>query len=51
VRFTIPETVRSYEEGQQSVVVGDTDVVGLNVALQASKNAKPSMNFNDLLKQ
>jgi hypothetical protein len=32
-------------------VVGDTDVVGLSIALQPSKNAKPSVNLNDLLKQ
>jgi hypothetical protein len=50
VRFTMPETVRSYEEGKQSVVVGDSDVVGLNVALQVSKNAKAGVNFNELLK-
>jgi hypothetical protein len=51
VRFTMPETVRSYEDGKQSVVVGDTDVVGLNIAVQPSKNTKPGVNFNDLLKQ
>jgi hypothetical protein len=51
MRFSMPETVRSYEDGKQSVVVGDTDVVGLNIALQPSKNAKPSVNLNDLLKQ
>ena len=50
VRFTMPETVRSYEDGKQSVVVGDTDVVGLNVALQPSKGGKPGVNMNDLLK-
>jgi hypothetical protein len=52
VRFTVPETVRSYEDGKQSsVVVGDSDVVGLNVALQPSKNVKPSVNLNELFKQ
>jgi len=51
VRFTMPETVRSYEDGKQSVVVGDTDVVGVNVALQPSKTTKPTVNLNDLLKQ
>jgi hypothetical protein len=51
VRFTVPDTVRSYEDGKQSVVVGDSDVVGLSVALQPSKNAKPGVNLNDLLKQ
>jgi hypothetical protein len=50
VRFTVPETVRSYEDGKQSVVVGDSDVVGLNIALQPSKNAKPGVNLNELLK-
>lgn len=51
VRFTMPETVRSYEDGKQSVVVGDTDVVGLSIAVQPSKNAKPGVNLNDLMKQ
>jgi len=51
VRFTMPETVRSYEDGKQSVVVGDTDVVGLSIAVQPSKSAKPEVNLNDLLKQ
>jgi hypothetical protein len=51
VRFTMPETVRSYEDGKQSVVVGDTDVVGLSIAVQPSKNVKPGVNLNDLLKQ
>jgi hypothetical protein len=51
VRFTMPETVRSYEDGKQSVVVGDTDVVGLSIAVQPSKSAKPDVNLNDLLKQ
>lgn len=31
---------RSYADGNQSVVVGDTDVVGLSVTLQPSKNAQ-----------
>jgi hypothetical protein len=51
VRFTMPETVRNYEDGKQSVSVGDSDVVGLNIALQPSKNAKPGVNLNELLKQ
>jgi hypothetical protein len=37
---------RSYAEGTQSVVVGDSDVTGLSVALQVSKNAKAGMNLN-----
>ena len=51
VRFSIPDTVRSYEDGKQSVVVTDTDVVGVEIALQPSKNAKTGVNLNDLLKQ
>jgi len=31
---------RGYAQGNQSVVVGDTDVVGLSVALQPSKNGQ-----------
>jgi hypothetical protein len=51
VRFSVSDTVRSYEDGKQSVVVTDTDVVGLNIPLQPSKNAKPGVNLNELLKQ
>lgn len=37
VRFSVPETLQRYDVGKQSVVVGDSDVVGLNVALQPLK--------------
>jgi hypothetical protein len=50
-RMSVPDTVRSYEDGKQSVVVTDSDVVGLSVALTPSKSTKPSVNLNDLLKQ
>jgi len=39
--ITMPEVVRNYEDGLQSVVVGNTDLVGLNIALQPSKSGKP----------
>lgn len=42
-RFANPDTVRSYEDGKQSVIVTDSDVVGANIALTPSKN-KPSVN-------
>ncbi len=50
-RFSVPDTVRSYEDGKQSVIVTDSDVVGLNIELTPSKNTKPGVNVNDLLKQ
>lgn len=38
--FTTPDVLRSYEGGNQSVVVTDSDVTGLNIALQPAKTTK-----------
>jgi protocatechuate 3,4-dioxygenase beta subunit len=51
IKFTSPETVRSYEDGKQSVIVTDSDVVGLNIDLTPSKTVKKGMDLNDLMKQ
>jgi hypothetical protein len=51
IRMTMPETVKSYADGKQSVVVTDSDVVGLVVELAPDKTKKPDVDLNDLLKQ
>jgi hypothetical protein len=51
IKFTTPETLRSYEDGKLSVIVTDSDVVGQNVELVPSKTTKKSLDMNDLLKQ
>lgn len=51
IKFTTPETLRSYEDGKLSVIVTDKDGVGQNVALTPSKTTKKSLDMNDLLKQ
>jgi hypothetical protein len=51
IRMTMPETVRSYADGKQSVVVTDSDVVGLVIELTPDKTKKPDVDLNDLLKQ
>ncbi|MGA7155788.1 MAG: carboxypeptidase-like regulatory domain-containing protein [Acidobacteriaceae bacterium] len=49
IRFSMPDTVQSYEDGKQSVVVTDTDVTGVNVALQPSKTVKTTPSRYELL--
>jgi protocatechuate 3,4-dioxygenase beta subunit len=51
IKFTTPDTLRSYEDGKQSVVVTDSDVVEQNIELTPSKTTKKGMDLNDLLKQ
>ena len=51
IRMTMPETVKSYADGKQSVVVTDSDVVGLVIELTPDKTKKPDVDLNDLLKQ
>jgi hypothetical protein len=51
IKFTTPDTVRSYEDGKQSVIVTDSDVVGLMLDLTPSKTTKKAVDLNDLLKQ
>jgi len=51
IKFTTPETTRSYEDGKQSVIVTDSDVVGLSVELTPSKTVKKGMDLNDFWKQ
>jgi hypothetical protein len=50
VKFSRDHTVRSYQDGKQSVIVGDNDVTGLNIELAPSKTTKKDLDFNDLIK-
>ena len=49
VNFNAPETLRSYEDAKQSVIVGESDVTGQNVALTPSKTVKKDVDLNKLL--
>jgi hypothetical protein len=51
IKFTTPDTLRSYEDGKQSVIVTDSDVVGLMIDLTPSKTTKKGMDLNELMKQ
>lgn len=45
-------TLRSYQDGKQSVIVTDSDVTGLNVELTPAKTTKKDLdpNLEELLK-
>jgi hypothetical protein len=49
VNFNAPDTLRSYEDAKQSVIVGESDVTGQNVALTPSKTVKKDVDLNKLL--
>jgi hypothetical protein len=49
LKFDTPETVRSYEDARQSVIVSDSDLTGQNVALTPSKTVKKDVDLNKLL--
>ena len=51
IKFTTTDTLRSYENVKQSVIVGDHDVTGQDAALTPSKTVKKDLDLNDLLKQ
>jgi hypothetical protein len=50
IKFTVPDTVRSYEDAKLSVIVGDHDVTGQDAALTPSKTVKKDVDLNELLK-
>lgn len=50
VKFSMDHTVRSYQEGKQSVIVGDNDVTGLSIELAPAKTTKKDFDMNDLIK-
>jgi hypothetical protein len=43
-------TLRSYQGGKQSVIVGDNDVTGLSVELAPAKTTTKDLDLNDLIK-
>jgi hypothetical protein len=51
IRMTMPETVRSYEDGKLSVIVAEADVTGKDVELTPAKKTKPNVDLEDLLKE
>ena len=51
IKFTTTDTLKSYEDAKQSVIVGDMDVTGQNAALTPSKTVKKGLDLNELLKQ
>ncbi len=50
VKISRDHTVRSYQDGKQSVVVGENDVTELSIELTPSKTAKKDLDPNDLFK-
>jgi hypothetical protein len=50
LNFSSDKTVRSYEDGKQSVIVSDSDIAGLNIELTPSKTLKKDEDFGDLFK-
>ncbi len=50
IRMTMPETVRSYEDGKLSVIVTDADVTGKDIELTPAKKTKPKVDIEELLK-
>jgi hypothetical protein len=50
VKFSVNHTLRSYQGGKQSVIVGDNDVTGLSVELAPAKTTTKDLDLNDLIK-
>jgi hypothetical protein len=50
VKFSMDHTLRSYQDGKQSVIVGDNDVTGLSIELAPAKTTKKDLDLNDLIK-
>jgi hypothetical protein len=50
VKFAMDHTLRSYQDGKQSVVVSDNDVTGLSFELAPAKTVKKDFDMNDLIK-
>jgi hypothetical protein len=47
--FSSNHTLRSYEDGKQSVIVLDSDLAGLNLELAPSKKVKQGIDLNSLI--
>jgi hypothetical protein len=50
IRFSQDHAVRSYNDGEASVIVADSDVTGQNLELAPSKTTKKDLDLNDLIK-
>jgi hypothetical protein len=50
VKFAVDHTLRSYQDGKRSVIVGENDVTGLSFELAPSKTVKKDFDINDLIK-
>ncbi len=48
--FSSDHTLRSYEDGKQSLIVADSDIAALNIELVPSRTVKKGMDLNDLIK-
>jgi hypothetical protein len=50
LKISVDHTLRSYEDGKQSVIVGENDVTGLSFELAPAKTVKKDFDMNDLIK-
>jgi hypothetical protein len=44
------DTMRSYQDGKQSVIVTDSDVTGQNIELAPAKTTQKDLDLEELLK-
>jgi hypothetical protein len=49
--FADEHTLKSYDDIQQSLIVSDGDVAGLDIELKTSKTVKKDLNLGDMLPQ
>jgi hypothetical protein len=49
LNFSSERTVKSYEDGKQTLIVSDSDVAGLSIELTPSKTVKKDMDFGAIL--
>jgi hypothetical protein len=47
--FASDKTVKSYEDGKQTLIVTDSDVAGLSIELTPSKTVKKDVDFGAIL--
>jgi hypothetical protein len=50
VKFTTDHTLRSYQDGKQSVIVTDSDVTGQNIELAPANATKKDLDLDELMK-
>jgi len=49
LNFASDKTVRSYQDGKQSVIVSESDIAGLNIELPAAKEVKKGIDLNSII--